>query len=224
MKNIITEVPLHCIASFLIGSYTVLLINFFWFDNHITPPGVSAFVASCALLFTVYAAFKVKAWSEQKMNDKAFKVAEDIIEDFIMTYKHFSFSSGYLLQFLERNNLRDFYITHRDLENYDKKRELASECYINVVNGFETLPIWKYEITCRNEIAKFKSHIHQFDNLALEILKLTKVSNAANMLEAQKHIVRLKKIRMNVTSSYKEIIDMTFDEIFKAKKTKKLID
>lgn len=65
-KDIITKIPLYCIASFVAGAYTVILINYFWFGNNITPAGVSAFIASLAFLFTIYVALKVKVWSEEK--------------------------------------------------------------------------------------------------------------------------------------------------------------
>ncbi|PJZ07502.1 hypothetical protein PRCB_02260 [Pantoea rodasii] len=95
LKKFANEISLSCIASFLIGAYTVFLINFFYFDNHITPPGVSAFVASMALLFTVYAAAKVKDWYVHKLNDKAFEKTDavlvkhaELFHDLVITFGH----------------------------------------------------------------------------------------------------------------------------------------
>jgi hypothetical protein len=85
-RKLILKIKLAYIAWFVSGALIVEAINYFMFKRSITPAGVSSTIAAMALMFTIYGAFKVKEWSEQKMNEKAFKQTETILEALTKIY------------------------------------------------------------------------------------------------------------------------------------------
>ena len=214
IKKIFTEVPLHCIASFVVGAYTILLINYFWFNNDITPPGVSAFVASMALLFTIYAAFKVKEWSEQKINDKAFKHAEEIIELLNKCYRDFSVGASALVVLSQ--NKQGVIITpmHIHITEFNKRKKDYQFKVPEILNMLDTLKMWKFTTLYTKQFELFVSSIAVFDQKALEALNVFQSGNANATKNFQMHSSHLEKAQKDVTIAYRALTNLTFDKLF----------
>jgi len=221
IKKIITEVPLHCIASFVIGAYTILLINYFWFNNDITPPGVSAFVASIALLFTIYAAFKVKEWSEEKMNDKAFTQAEKIIDTLNQCYREFIIGSGFLLHLTDNTKTKTASPSHWLLVKYEKHKEKYQFETPIILNEVEILRMWKYKTQHEELFKSFVNNINEFDMMAATALEELNKHDSYATSRLQTHHQKLKKQKMEVITSYKNLTSLTFDNIFEPLETDK---
>lgn len=213
IKKIINEVPLHCIASFVVGAYTILLINYFWFNNDITPPGVSAFVASMALLFTIYAAFKVKEWSEQKINDKAFKHAEEIIELLNKCYRDFSVGAGALVV-LSQNKQSTISPTHIHIAEFNKRKKDYQFKAPEILNMLDTLKMWKFTTHYKERFELFVSSINNFDKKALAALKELQAGDANATKNFQNQSIGLDQARKDVINAYKALTNLTFDKLF----------
>lgn len=213
IKKIINEVPLHCIASFVVGAYTILLINYFWFNNDITPPGVSAFVASMALLFTIYAAFKVKEWSEQKINDKAFKHAEEIIELLNKCYRDFSVGAGALVV-LSQNKQSTISPTHIHIAEFNKRKKDYQFKVPEILNMLDTLKMWKFTTHYKERFELFVSSINNFDKKALAALKELQAGDANATKNFQNQSIGLDQARKDVINAYKALTNLTFDKLF----------
>lgn len=214
MKKIAHEINLSCIASYVAGAYTTFLINFFWFDNHITPPGVSAFVASLALLFTIYAAFKVKEWNEQKMNEKAFSVADKIIEHLNQSYVDFMFASSHLINLLEKEKIGNLEEERDTLENYESHIKKSGDEFIKCVNLIDTLSVWKYKADNKSDFYTFRHKTNIFNRVAMKALFIYVSPSENNIDQFKSFKDELKAKRSDVKSSYEEITKISFDKIF----------
>lgn len=214
LKKIITEVPLHCIASFVVGAYTILLINYFWFNNNITPPGVSAFVASMALLFTIYAAFKVKEWSEQKINDKAFKHAEEIIELLNKCYRDFSVGSSMLVLTAKNKSSVTISTDNTFIEQYYKRKEEYQFKVPEILNMIETLTIWKYMTPYESYFEAFVSKVNIFDAEAMDTINEIKNGDPNSSKRFMSHHDKLFTKKKDVIAAYKKLTKVYFDELF----------
>ena len=219
IKNVISEVPLYCIASFLIGAYTVLLLNFFYFDNHITPPGVSAFVACMALAFTVYAAFKVKEWNDAKINEKGFNKCEYIIEnlgDFNLKFITIHSYASYLLN-LHKEKFTPGFIDNRIAKYNDlfiSDADEANLIILRILSGQHHLKIWNYRI--KKEF-RMESLSELYDSYRKEVSMAFEIINDANH---EMHDLFLQKVE-NINNTYLNICLKTnivfnneFSEIF----------
>ncbi|WP_455915109.1 hypothetical protein [Pantoea agglomerans] len=80
IKEKVIKIHLNFLAGFFYGAFTIFFVQWVAFSGHITPPGVSASVACMALAFTIYAAFKVKEWSDTKINEKAFNRTAEFLD------------------------------------------------------------------------------------------------------------------------------------------------
>ncbi len=214
LKKIITEVPLHCIASFVVGAYTILLINYFWFNNNITPPGVSAFIAGMALLFTIYAAFKVKEWSEQKMNDKAFKHAEEIIELLNKCYRDFSVGSSMLVLLAKNENGTTISNNHLLITEYKDRRKEYQFKVPEILNMIETLAIWKFSTPYLADFEAFVDKIGNFDMKATKALNELSKDDAESTKRFMLFHHNLELLKYEVVTEYKKFTKLSFDEIF----------
>jgi len=219
IKNIITEVPLYCIASFLIGAYTVLLINFFYFDNHITPPGVSAFIACMALGFTIYAAFKVKEWNDAKINEKGFSKCEYIIEklgDFNLKFITVHSYVSYLLN-IHKDKFIPGFIDDR-INNYNdifiSDADEANMILLRILSGQHHLKIWNYRI--RNDF-RMESLNELYDSYRKEISMAFEMINDANHEMHDSFLQKVENINkayLNICSKTNNVFNSEFSEIF----------
>lgn len=204
IKNIFSEIPLYCIASFVIGAYTVLLINFFWFDNHITPPGVSALVACMALLFTIYAAFKVKEWNENKKNDKAFSQTEKLLDTLTRLYivKNRLIKPLTNLRFHGRTINKDIISDIDTIAN--QISDLVSEAHSVTVS----LELWGASLS-----SKLQKNIDNLDgcirNLTLDLWSMKYLDENP---EKNPYTAKVKNCFENISK-----IDTIFSEMFKRK-------
>ncbi|EKL1436234.1 hypothetical protein PVD82_003312 [Enterobacter hormaechei] len=214
IKKIITEVPLHCIASFVVGAYTVLLINYFWFNNNITPPGVSALIAGMALLFTIYAAFKVKEWSEQKMNDKAFGIAEEIINKINESYVEFMFASGHIIFLAGKTDNAKLFKEEPTFKKYAIHYEKHTDAHLQTLNLIDTLPIWKYHTPHRDLFATFKTKAQEFNEMFFKSYELACSSDLDRTEKFRGLYQEFKTKRLEVKQVYEELTSLTFDKIF----------
>lgn len=214
LKKMLTDIPLHCIASFVIGAYTILLIEYFWFNKDITPPGVSAFIAAMALLFTIYAAFKVKEWSEQKMNDKAFKVAEEIISKINESYVEFMFASTNLLLLTGRTDNAKIFREEPTFKTYVQHFQKSTDAHLQSVNLLDTLPIWKYNTPYRNIFFRFRTKTKEFNELFFEAFNIACTTGKDRTDEFRAFDSRLKSKKEEVKNVYEELTALTFDKIF----------
>lgn len=114
-------INLNCIASFISGAYSILLINYFWFDSDITPAGVSSLIAAMALAFTVYVAFKVKEWTMIKTNDRGFKQTEDIVNQLIELYKAINSVTQQIIGIMHTSDERETVLHHSNISKLRKE-------------------------------------------------------------------------------------------------------
>ncbi|MEB8025551.1 hypothetical protein [Enterobacter hormaechei] len=84
-KEQLERVKLLHIKSLIVGVLLTEFITWLLFKNpkKITAPGLSATVAVCALLLAIYSAYQVKKWVNSKINEKAFKRSEELLEEFL---------------------------------------------------------------------------------------------------------------------------------------------
>jgi hypothetical protein len=84
-KKQFERVKLLHIKSLFVGVLLTEFITWLLFKNpkKITAPGLSATVAVCALLLAIYSAYQVKKWVNSKINEKAFKRSEELLEEFL---------------------------------------------------------------------------------------------------------------------------------------------
>lgn len=120
-KKFMSCIDLNCIASFISGAYSILLINYFWFDSDITPAGVSSLIAAMALAFTVYVAFKVKEWNLIKTNDRGFRQTEDILSNLIELYKTVNSITPQIVGIMNTVDEREIVLYHSNISKLNKE-------------------------------------------------------------------------------------------------------
>ncbi|EMG0806828.1 hypothetical protein V4Y22_003580 [Escherichia coli] len=84
VKKLLNKLEIIHIAFFLFGVIVTESITWLLFKDikKITAPGLSAIVAVVALSLAIYSAYQVKKWVFSKINEKAFKRSEELLEEF----------------------------------------------------------------------------------------------------------------------------------------------
>ncbi|MFK8257124.1 hypothetical protein ACFL9S_04990 [Erwinia sp. AnSW2-5] len=70
------------VVSFFAGVYSLSLVDLFYFSEEISPDAFSAAFAGGALMLAGYTGFKVNKWLNSKINDAAFKKAEEFMNEY----------------------------------------------------------------------------------------------------------------------------------------------
>lgn len=168
LKDMTISVPLYCIASFIAGAYTIFLVEYFCFDGHITPPGVSATIACLALAFTIYAAFKVKEWSETKLNEKGFEKCEEILNIITETKFEIITIEVHLRELFESNeksfiSLLQFKLKYSDvLDQFVKFEHKTSERLLHALYLETQLPMWNWQIPDEHKVEDLFNAVNDY--------------------------------------------------------------
>lgn len=207
------KISLQSIVSFVIGVLTTLFFSYIFFDNNITPPGASVLVASMALLFTIYTAFKVKEWIDTKVNDKGFQQSEKMIE-------HISQAHIKIEKALARlTNLKQLNIPS-ELDDYyrlsEQIRVMAKEAGDELLNAFaimRTLRIWSSRVNT-NILPVLKTINQEFDHFSNEISKLIEHNLNKNPHLSLLHIDTAIKIGRKLSDEMYELFSISYGKIF----------
>lgn len=199
-KKFMSCIELNCIASFISGAYSILLVNYFWFEGSINPAGVSSVIAAMALAFTVYVAFKVKEWTMIKTNDRGFKQTEEIVNQLIELYKKINRATALIHKF--RNTVDEHKISKIYSDIAKTKREI--QIIINEIHGLSvSLELWSVTIDKRLEgnLYEIGDHLTYFNYEIDTILKDinycgNKTNECVELLESCKdHFMEIFKLK-----------------------------
>jgi hypothetical protein len=213
----INEISLSNIASFIAGAYTFLLINYFWFDNHITVPGVSTLIASMSLLFTIYAAFIVRNWSKQKINDKAFTQTDIIISslsELLLLCTDIQ-SQMKLITLVTDTERASMALDKKNIIN--EKKTLIAQKMIDLNIVLFTLKMWKCSTTkdandiiesISEEMELVQMNIMTFNVMIDKPVSEIHISGLAN------HLLRSIKQLNRVIPLYGKFVDLGYSKAF----------
>ncbi|MGX9299874.1 hypothetical protein ACWXWG_10875 [Pantoea ananatis] len=147
LKALLLKIKLAFIAWFVFGAFFVEVVNYFVYKRSFTPAGVSSTIAALALAFTIYAAFRVKKWSESKVNDKAFIQTDEIISSIseILLLSTELKSQLQLISLQSSTMLVDFSRVRKNIINEKKQRIAQKMMDINLL--LLSLKMWKCSTT-----------------------------------------------------------------------------
>lgn len=214
IKKIITEVPLYCIASFVIGVYTTLLINFFYFDNNITVAGVSALIAAMALLFTIYAALKVKEWVDSKVNEKAFEQTEKMIEHLAQFHLKTDQITTRLSMLDSIDLANDIETFNRIIDQVKGLSKVASDDLVYALATMRSLGLWNSSVNPKIVLPLIRKINNEFGKLSDSILVITdhhSLNNPHHCLDEAKSVVDVGK---KLSDHLYELFALPYSDIF----------
>lgn len=136
---------------FLAGVYSLSLVDLFYFSEEITPATFSAAFAGGALILACYTALKVNKWLNNKINDTAFKKAEELIQ----SLSSFIISIADLIRMLESINTSKS-ISEHGLSVIQKKLGNSHAKYmedgLKLSILLEQLHAWGVELKIKSEL------------------------------------------------------------------------
>ncbi|WFX59774.1 hypothetical protein NFK08_07045 [Enterobacter roggenkampii] len=201
------------VVGFFVGIVVTVIFNWVVFKDpkRITAPGVAALVAMCTFSLALWSAFKVEKWLNNKINDKAFKQTEKILE----YYEDFSeIVSPLRLVLVEIETMEKMY--GKFVMTEKQKKELNEHCIIvsdyndKITMSIIMLKYWKTSLTetGQEHANHLEDALRNFTMTAMTILDKNKNPEFKNAIQETSMFYMKSIIKL------REILDLGYDEMF----------
>lgn len=218
MKKLKLDYRLSHVFFFFLGMFTtvVILWGLYKDPTRITAPALTALISMCTFLLALWSAFKVNKWLSNKVNDAAFKKAEEILElltemklttDFIK-------ARCTILEDVNIYNEKDE-VWFKNLREYiNKLDEKAFQSYIAAWSLIRTLKLFNASVN-ELKVIPLLSNIGEFNSkLRLELAEINNTIISKNYpltVEASRKYIYLHK---QLSKSFSELYELNYDDIF----------
>ncbi|QLR42431.1 hypothetical protein HV346_06990 [Enterobacter sp. RHBSTW-00994] len=189
------------VIGFFVGIVVTVIFNWIVFKDpkRITAPGVATLVAMCTFTLALWSASQVRKWLDNKINEKAFKQTEKILELIETSFESIDPLYKHIVRMLRCSEKSK----HIDLGEYNRKK---------IIEGIDKMDQFSMNLTMATSMLKYW-------NVGLT----EKGANAMNTLldaldEIQKIISEIKPDSINLYDKLKLSHDK-FDETVKVIRT-----
>ncbi|WP_065358473.1 hypothetical protein [Kluyvera georgiana] len=211
MKN---KLNLSHILGFVIGITITIATNWILFKDpkRVTAPGLAALVALCTFSLALWSAFKVDKWLNSKVNDTAFKKAEEFTTELTRLNYRISVLQNTLNKLVSVDNDKDYYSLKKEISFINR---LSYEQLENLFISFDLFNNWnirfKYHDKLQEGLFEAGFSIAMMEELVFTIEKTN------NFSEYKEENISIDLILEHITPAiqiFSEILEIPFTEKF----------
>ncbi|HDL7588291.1 TPA: hypothetical protein PXO89_002772 [Yersinia enterocolitica] len=218
MKKLKFNYLLSHVFFFFLGMFAtvVILWGLYKDPTRITAPALTALIAMCTFLLALWSAFKVNNWLSNKVNDVAFKKAENILESLteMKLTTDFIKSRCTILEDINVYSEKDEAWLKDLRENLNKLDEKAFQSYITAWSLIRTLKLFNTGVN-EIKVISLLSNIGKCNSkLRLELVEINNTIMNKNYhltVEASRKYIVLHN---QLSNSFTELYELNYDDIF----------
>lgn len=190
------------IVGFFFGVVVTVLINWIIFKDpkKITAPGVASLMAICTFSLALYSAFQLKKWVNSKVNEKAFKRSEELLDEFSTFILVVAKMQHFMLSIKKQQN----YSEHAFSLMYDELSELqnnfveSNSSQLLIIHSFSH---WGVKFIGRKYYMKSRVHFSQINADCSDLLRILRKHKSSDSHRVKTEVVtQIQTLRSNISS------------------------
>lgn len=207
----------------LVGVFSLIILNFFINNNLInfTAPGVAAFVSLCTFTLALWSAYKVNRWMNSKINEKAFKKCEEIIETIHKSITKLLRTNIYATRIFELNK-NTFISTEDDIkksldinESYLKEADEMDVLLLEMITSQHQLQFWGFSIEEKYNTIKLYDLFLEYRALVTEAFEKINEGIPEKHQEFKMLEKKILTKYQSMISYNRDVFESKFNQIFK---------